>query len=662
MSSATCFYAAADAGNLGLAGDRYLHQTTTVPGYITRVANAMADAPDVLYIGNCMNDMGANLTGAQINAALDTLLADIQADPHYAGLKRMFIETCPQRWQLTTAQDTARQINNAYIHSKAAANPFYVVADLEACGINFGDYGDNTHDNSRGAYKIGTGVGATIAGQFSGSGYPAAGIPTANLAISNISLANKYVTITTTLPHNMPVGTTVPIGMPTHISAFTSTFSPGFGNSNFIGVATGTNTVYLRGLLSSGITGSYGSGGTISTGIAATWTTVNTTGATIALGTATANGRTYQTLKVSGTATTQANLGMTFASLSPREIGTVNDGVFRYRLTAGDGVSPPVGVAALDHVIGAAVSFGVVDGWFLNVVTATNGEAIAFDVYNFNTVPPDSPIASMLLDWPGPVPAAYDIGQYRIGRVSLTLAVTGVTPTVAALAIAAAINADANMIAAGITAGTPTVGNIPLFQPTETGTLFFNVGAQNITCSSHVPTFDSLINDAQGRIESSRATTRAASSSFNFFAVPKLNTTLDFMLWVADPLYLEEETVAHAVPFDQVISAINIQGNCTLSASTATAQCGPWTGGGLVFTFEFFNNVTATNPTGINVPAANTAPDPTQWVTTGVSNSTGINNFSGAGLSGNFLICKVTATNSFGSAYHWSTKTSGALP
>lgn len=663
MSSGACFYPPADAGNLGLAGDRYLFQATTVPGYLSRVPNAMAGKPAALYIGNSMNDMGANLTGAQIITAFDTLLAGVQAHANYPYLQRIFIETCPQRWQLTTAQNTARTISNAYLRS-LATNPFYVILDLDlSSNLNFGDYGDNTHNNAHGAFKNGTYEGTVIASQFAGSSFPATGTPTASIAISGISLANKYVTITTSTAHNMPVGTTVPIGMPTHISAFTSTFSPGFGNANYIGIATGTNTLYLRGLLSSGITGAYTSGGTINTGIAATWSTTNTTGATGVLSqTDTFGGHTWNTYTVSGTATSASNMGMTFASLSPREIGTVNDAAFKYRITNGAGTGNPVGIQALDNVVGAAVSFGVVDAWFLNVVSATNSEVITFDIYNANTVAPDNPVASMLTDWPGPTPPAYDISQYRISHITTTLPSTGVTTSTAATAIAALINADANLIAAGITAGTPVGSQVPLKQTIETGTIFFNSGSQNITVSSHVPDFDQMVTEFDGRIESARATTRSASSSFNFYAVPKIGSTLDFKIWVRDVLYLEEETVDYATPYDQVYTAINIAPNCTLSTDTATAQVGPWTGGNLAFTFEFFNNVTATNPTGVNVPAANTAPDPTQWVTTSVVNTTGINNFSGAGLTGNYLICKVTATNIYGSAYQWTTKTSGTLP
>lgn len=656
FGSQGCYYVPA-CGNLGLAGDTYLFISPTTPGYISRIPNAMAYAPAVLKLGNCMNDIAQGYTGATINSNLNTVLAAVAAHANFSALERIILTTCPQRWQFTTAQDTARQIHNNYIRSLCVGNPLYVLHDTaNAAGITFGDFGDNTHFNGTGSFKAGMYEGAVTANQFTGSGYPTYGQNSnAGIAITNISLANTFVRVTAP-SHGLITG------MPVRIQSFTNTFSPGIGNAKYFIIVVDANNFDLYGLLSSGITGVYLAGGTVTSGIAGTvgtnWTMQNTAGVTLTTSTDTYNGRSWLNYTVSGTATLPAppQVGLTFGSVSKRVPGVVNDALIRLRITNGAGNDDPVGLGALQLIGGGGVSLGLLDAWNLVVQSASNSETISFDVYNANLIAPDVPMASMLTDWAGPVPPAYDIGQFRIGRISVTLPSSGVTTTTAAAAIVTLINGDANMIAAGITA-TSTANTVLVAQSpagNRSGTLFILNATANISISPHPNPMSKMLVEAPGRIESGCALISANSTSISVFTTPLPGVVCDYRVWFSEPLIMLQETTAYQPPYAQFINAINLAPTVALVSDVATAQWGPWSGGGITTTYEWFVNNVTNNPTGGTIPAPNTAVNATLWTDTGFTDNP--HNFTGGGFAGQFCMARVTATNSLGTAYQYTTK------
>lgn len=729
-----------------LMGDAYNFLSSSNPGYISRIPNAMAQKPKLLIIGDATNNVANSQSGATINGYWDALMSAVSAHANYSDLEQILTTTTPYTWALNLTQNAARLANRSYLLSLngtrlTPGGATINVVDLESTW-SYGFMSDGLHSNAQGA-KVGYGdpQGAGILALFDPAqdAYPPIGDP-AQLNVTGATSANPCVI---TIPnHGRSRGEV--FRCTTNLGGMTTLN----GTTRYVGNVLDANRFEVLGCDTSA-SGAYTSGGVLTfglygdsgTGVAIGWVATGGDGLTITTRKDTFNGRTYQVIRAVGTANSDATtikISPTAAGACVQDYGQVREGWCRYRLISSAG-GAPIGLGSISGIAGQAKYLGANEVWTITVVSCVS-EDVAIDFYNANQIPPNSPVASMVTNDTTGVyspngTTPYSQSQYRIG--TLLFNTGGTNTTTCAAAIVTAINGNAALAAQGITA-TSAANIVTLFQDaakqsgtypikrtgavtsvpvtaggsgysSATGTFsggggtgatanvtvsggaitavvidnhgsaytsaptwnFTGIGgsgatfgtptiapsASNLTIAAHVQPMLEKVDDGIMRMWPSVIAIFNANALYNITTQPINGSVVDYELWVADALYMDTETVAYAAPYYQVSLGVNVypQAAITLTGNSANPQAVYYSGGALVYTYEFW----AGNGTG--TPDSN----PANW--NGSSTSGVLTNaqlpyvFPTSANAGKRVICKITATNGLGSAYGWTTSPAGVL-
>lgn len=722
------FYPTA-TGIQALAGDRYEFVSSTQPGYITRVPNCMAQAPEILWFGDATNNVAASQSAATINGLFDALIAAVVASPNYSTLKYIIIPTTPTYWTLNDAQNTALLGHNTYLKTKdgtrvTPGGAIFKIPDVYAF-VNYAMQSDGLHANADGAFTgIGNPIGTVLSSLFDpATAYPPTGAPV-SLSISSIVAAGNPCQL----------GITAHGRSPGEILRITGVTGGGLAlTSRVVGSVPNANTIELLGTDCTGASGSgtavFGLFGDNGSGVSTSWTAGSGGGVTYTASKETFGGKTYQAFAVTGTATSDGTDERIFITPTlTQPFGGVREAWTRFRITDSAGTGAPVGLASLSFTAGQALALGSIDVWTITVTTGVNADTITLGFYNANTVPCGPPCT---VPW-------NDANSYLIKDLSFITASTNTTTN--ATALKDAINADATLAAAGITATSATnVVTILQTSTVQSGTLIFkHAGTTALTIAAHVDPFTSMISDGIMRLFPRVIVTSATAAGWTVSTRPIVGI-VDYKVWFADPLYLNtsEATAAYATPYDQTNTNIYASATTTLAASIGTVQTGYFSGGNLTYTYQWYSapagvtvtetiaspsvltiashgfsagqlvsicsnatclsaggafatgvpiSTTATQTLGLYVCGTitlNTFNICTDIGGTNVINTSGSqsgthtlfawtatpgatdnpHDFSGDGLpTGNFVYANISATNSFGTASHWPTKSTATLP